>query len=200
LWDWKQENYHDSLANAANSVRERAGTCSARTRIRFYRIRQGKGIHPRRRRVGNHSSIRQQTRSPPARGDRYEESIVSPTAARAREALALPFIDLTARDSFVDKELAPRAIPERIYARKPCASAYERPPARSLTFGKLFQAAAAASKSCQPKSRGRPQNQGDRRGCEPFWPKPVVAQGQGRVDCRGRVPREHSSPRRHSRG
>jgi hypothetical protein len=122
-WDWKQENYHDSLANAANSVRERAGTCSARTRIRFYRIRRGKGIPPRRRRVGNHSSIRQQTRSPPARSDRYEESTVSPSVARAREALALPFIDLTTRDSLVDKELAPRAIPERIYARKPCARA-----------------------------------------------------------------------------
>jgi hypothetical protein len=172
-------------------MRERAGTCSARTRIRFYRIRRGKGIPPRRQRVGNHSSIRQQTRSPPARGDRYEESTVSPTAARAREALALPFINLTTRDSFVDEELAPQAIPERIYARKPCASAYERPPARSLTFGKLFPAAAAASKSRRPKGRGRPQNRGDRRDCEPFRPKPVVAQGQGRVDCCGRVPVEH---------
>ena len=46
------------------------------------------------------------------------------TAVRALEALAL---------SFVDEDLAPQAIPERIYARKPCASAYERPPARSST-------------------------------------------------------------------
>ena len=49
-------------------------------------------------------------------------------------------------------------------------------------------------------SRGRPQNRGNRRFREPFRPEPVIAQGQGRVDCRGRVPREHSSPRRHSRG
>jgi len=60
------------------------------------------------------------------------------TVVRAREALAL---------SFVDEDLAPRAIPERIYARKPCARAYEHAPARSSTFGKLFPAADVASKS-----------------------------------------------------
>jgi hypothetical protein len=99
------------------------------------------------------------------------------TAVRAREALAL---------SFIDKDLAPRAIPERIYARKPCTSMCERPPARrSLTFGKLFPAADVASKGRRPRSRGRPQSQGGRTFCEPFRPKPVVAQGQGRVDCRG---------------
>jgi hypothetical protein len=113
------------------------------------------------------------------------------TAVRAREALTL---------SFVDKDLALRAIRERIYARKPCGSAYERPPARSLTFGKLFPAAAVASKSRQPKSRGRPQSRGDRRFSKPFRPEPVVAQGQGRVDCCGRVPREHSSPRHQPQG
>ena len=80
--------------------------------------------------------------APPAR---YIDS----TAVRAREALAL---------SFVNEDLAPRAIPERIYARKSCASACERPPARSsLTFGKAFPAADVASKSSRPKSRGRPQ-------------------------------------------
>ena len=119
-------------------------------------------------------------------------------------------INLTAPDSFVDDELAPRAIPtrifaqaipERIIARKPCASAYERPPARSSTFGQLFPAAAVASKSRRPDSCGHPQGRGNRRWREPFRPEPVVAQGPGRVDCRGRVPREHSaSPRRHSRG
>ena len=98
---------------------------------------------------------RQQTRSLPSDDSRYDESTVSPTAARAREALA---IDLTVRDSFVDKELAPRAIPTRIFAWKPQTSAYERPPARSSTFGQLFPAAAVASKqSRRPKSRGRPQ-------------------------------------------
>jgi hypothetical protein len=117
----------------------------------------------------------------------YNES----TAVRAREA-----IDLT----FVDKDLAPRAIPERINTRKLCACGYEYAPASSSTFGKLFPAAAVASKSRRPNSRGRPQNRGDRRFREPFWPEPVVPQGQGRVDCHSRVPREHSSPRRHSRG
>jgi hypothetical protein len=67
-------------------------------------------------------------------------------------------------------------------------------------FGKLFPAAAVASKSRRPNSRGRPQSPGNRRFRKPFRPEPVVAQGQGRVDCRGCVPREHSSPRRHSRG
>jgi hypothetical protein len=108
---------------------------------------------------GNISQTPHQTRSPPSDDDsRYDQSTVSPTTARAREALA---IDLEVRDFLADEELAPRAIPERIYARKPCASAYERPPARSLTFGKLFPASATASKSRRPKSRGRPQNRGD---------------------------------------
>jgi hypothetical protein len=141
---------------------------------------------------------RQQTRSPPSGDSRYDKSTVSPTAARAREALA---IDLTVRDSFVDEELAPRAIPTRINARKPQTSAYERPPARSSTFGQLFPAAAVASKSRRPDSRGRPRRRGNRRFDEPFRPEPVVARGPGRVDCRGRVPSEHSaSPRRHSQG
>jgi hypothetical protein len=118
----------------------------------------------------------------------YNES----TAVRAREAINL---------TFVDEDLAPRAIPERIYARKPCARAYEYAPASSSTFGKLFPAAAVASKSRRLNSRGRPQSRGNRRFREPFRPKPVVAKGQGRVDCRGRVPREHSaSPRSHSQG
>jgi hypothetical protein len=123
---------------------------------------------------------------------------VSLTAARAREALA---IDLTVRDSFVDKEPALRAIPTRIYARKSCARAYEYLPARSSTIGQLFPAAAVASKSRQPQSRGHPQGRGNRRFRKPCRPEPVVARGPGRVDCRGRVPREHlASPRRHSRG
>jgi hypothetical protein len=118
----------------------------------------------------------------------HHESI----AVRAREALSL---------SFVDEDLAPRAIPKRIITRKSCARAYVHAPARSLTFGKLFPAAAVASKSRRPNSRGHPQSRGNRRFREPFRPEPVIAQGQGRVDCRGRVPREHSaSPRRHSRG
>ncbi len=141
----------------------------------------------------------QETRSPPSGDSRYDKSTVSPTAARAREALA---IDLTVRESFVDEELAPRAIPTMIYAQKPCACAYEYAPARSSTFDQLFPAAAVASKqSRRPKSRGRPQIRGGQTFGEPFRPEPVVAGGPGRVDFHGRVPREHSaSPRRHSRG
>jgi hypothetical protein len=71
------------------------------------------------------------------------------TTVRAREAIAL---------SFVDEDLAQRAIPERIYARKLCAHAYEYAPARSSTFGMLFLAPAVASKSRRPNSRGRPHN------------------------------------------
>ena len=114
-----------------------------------------------------------------------------PTAVRAREVLAL---------SFVDEELASRAIPERIYARKSCTSACERPPRSSLTFGKVFPAADVASKSCQPKSHSRRQNQGERTFGEPFRPDPVVARGQGRSPLRGRVPREHSNPRLRPQG
>ena len=127
---------------------------------------------------------------------------MSPTAARAREALALSFVDLTARDSFVDEELAPRAIPKRKFAQKPQTSAYERPPTRSQTFGEHLAAADVTSKSRRPNSRGRPQTRGGQMFGEPFRPEPVVAQGRGRVDCRGRVPRGHSNPRRrrHSQG
>ena len=93
--------------------------------------------------------------------------------ARAHEALAL---------SFVDKELASRAIPERIFARKPCAQ-HEHPPRRS--------AVDVTSESRRPKSRSRgrpnPSKQGNRQFDMPFWSKTVVAQGQGRVDCRGRA-------------
>ncbi len=113
------------------------------------------------------------------------------TAVRAHEALAL---------SFVDEDLAPRAIPEKIYTQKSCTGACKRPQVISLTFGKLFPAADIARKSRRPRSRVRPQNQGGRAFREPFRPEPVVAQGQGRVDCRGRVPREHSNPRRHPQG
>ena len=99
--------------------------------------------------------------APPAR---YNDS----TAVRAREALAL---------SFDHKELAPRAIPERIYAWKSCTGACKHPQVSFLAFGMLFPAANVASKSRRPRSRGRPQNQGGRAFREPFRPKPVVAQG-----------------------
>ncbi len=64
---------------------------------------------------------RQQTRSPPDDDSRYDDSTVSPTTAKAREALA---IDLEVQDFLVNEELATRAIPTRIFARKPCACAY----------------------------------------------------------------------------
>jgi hypothetical protein len=104
-------------------------------------------------------------------------------------------------DSFVDEDLAQRAISGRIYARKPCrTSACKRPPTSSWAFGKDYPAADVASKSRRPKSRGRPQSRGGQTFREPFWPKLVVAQGQGRVDCRGCVPREHLNPRHHPQG
>ncbi len=122
---------------------------------------------------------------------------MSPTAARACEALA---INLTAPDSFVDEEQAPRAIPKRIFAHKSCGGAYVHAPPRSSTFGQLFPAAAVVSKSRRPNSRGRPQSRGKRRFREPFQPVPIVARGPGRVDCHGCVPEHSASPRRHSRG
>ena len=122
---------------------------------------------------------------------------MSPTTARAREALA---IDLEVRDFLVDEELATRAIPTRIYAHKSCARAYGYAPARSTTIGQLHPAAVIASKqSRRPKSRGRPQNQGGRTFVAPFRPE-LVARGPGRVDCRGRVPEHSASPRRHPQG
>ena len=122
----------------------------------------------------------------------YAKSTVSPTTARAREALA---IDLEIRDFLVDEV---RAIPTRIVARKSCGGAA---PPRSSTFGQLFPAADVARTSRRPQSRGRPQGRGNQGFREPRRPEPVVARGPGRVDCRGRVPIEHSaSPRRHSRG
>ena len=195
----------DLLANATNHVRERVGTCLRTARVQ---IKRGKGIPPRQHRqrysssVGNFSKRIFSRRSPsPDSANESERAVPREqappacyydcTAMRAREALAL---------SYVDKDLAPRAIPKKIITRKSCARAYVHLPARSSMFGKLFPAAAVASKSHRPNSRSRPQNRGNRRFRELFWPKPVVAQGQGRVDCRSRVPREHSSPRRHPQG
>jgi hypothetical protein len=141
---------------------------------------------------------RHQTRSPPSDDSRYDKSTVSPTTARAREALS---IDLEVQDFLVNKELATRAIPTRIYAHKSCARAYDYDAqARSSTIGQLLPAAVVASKSCRPDSRGRPQGQGNRGFRKPCRPVPVVARGPGRVDCRGRVPEHSASPRRHSRG
>jgi hypothetical protein len=86
----------------------------------------------------------------------YNES----TVVRAHEAF-----DLT----FIDKDLAPRAIPERIYARKPCVRAYEYAPARSSMFGSSFQL---------PPSRARAVDQieaiegsASRFGPNPSFPK-----------------------------
>ena len=102
---------------------------------------------------------------------------------------------------FVNEDWFSWVFPKRKFARKPCTSACVRPPVSSLTFGRDFTPTDVASKSCRPKSRGRClRNLGDRTFGEPFRPEPVIAQGQGRVDCRGRVPREHSSPRRHPQG
>ena len=114
------------------------------------------------------------------------------TAVRAYKALALVF---------VDKDLAPRTIPERIFARKPYTSACERPPVCYLASDRVFRPAGAASKRCRQKSRGRPpRNQGERMFGEPSRPKPVVARGQGRGPQRGCVPGEHSNRRLRPQG
>ncbi len=83
---------------------------------------------------------------------------------------------------FVDEDRVSRVFPQRKFSRKPCTSACERPPVSSLTFGRDFTPANVASKRRQPKSCGhRPRNLGDRTFGEPFRPKPVIAQGQGRT-------------------
>jgi hypothetical protein len=102
---------------------------------------------------------------------------------------------------FVDEDQVLRVFPQRKFARKPCTSACEHPPGSSLTFGRDFTPANVASKRRQPKSRGRrPRNLGDQTFGEPFWPKPVIVQGQGRVASRGCVPGVHSNPRLHPQG
>jgi hypothetical protein len=97
---------------------------------------------------------------------------------------------------FVDEDRVPRVFSQRKFAQKLCTSVCERPPVSSLTFGRDFTPANVASKRRRPKSRGRcPQNLGDRTFGKPFWPEPVVAQGQGRVASRGPVPGVHPNPR-----
>ena len=100
----------------------------------------------------------------------------------------------------IDEDRAPLVFPQRKIARKLCTSTCKRPQVSSLTFGKVFPAADVASKSRRPSSRSRPHNQGDRTFGELFRPEPVIAQGQGRVDCRGCMPREHPNPRHHPQG
>ena len=102
---------------------------------------------------------------------------------------------------FVNKDRVSSVFPQRKFAQKPCTSTCERPTVSSLTFGRDFTPADVASKSRRPKSRDRcPRNLGDRTFVEPFRPEPVVAQGQGRVDCRGRVPVEHPNPKLRPQG
>ena len=122
---------------------------------------------------------------------------MSPTTARAREALA---IDLEVQDFLVDELLTTRAIPTRIYARKPCARAREYAAhTRSPTIGQPLPAAVVTRESRRPRSRGRPQDRGGRTFVAPCRPE-LVARGPRRVDCRGRVPEHSASPRHHSRG
>ena len=103
-------------------------------------------------------------------------------------------------DSFVNEELALRAIPQRIYARKPCTSAFERPQASFLTFGRVFPASDVASKSRRPSSCGRPKNRSNQTFRKPFRPGSVVARGQERGPQRGRMPEEHSNQEPHPQG
>jgi hypothetical protein len=106
------------------------------------------------------------------------------TAVRARQALAL---------SFINKELAVRAIPDRIYTQKSCTSTCVRPQVSSLASDWVFGPAGTASKSCRPKSRNRRRNQGEQMFGKLFRPEPVIAQGQGRSPLRSHVPEEHSN-------
>ena len=102
---------------------------------------------------------------------------------------------------FVNKDWVPWVFPQRKFARKPCTSACVCPPVSSLTFGRDFTPADVTSERRRPKSRGRrPRNLGNRTFGEPFWPEPVVGQGQGRVDCCGRMPGEHPIPRLQPQG
>jgi hypothetical protein len=130
--------------------------------------------------------VPRETSSLPARYHASTDSMV----VRAREALAL---------SFVDEELAPRAIPERIFTRKPCTSGNERPPIRYLASDRNYCIPAGATsnknKNCLSKSRSRRPKSHERTFGEPFRPEPVVARGQGRGPQRGRVPGEHSNGR-----
>jgi hypothetical protein len=92
---------------------------------------------------------------------------------------------------FVNKDRVPRVFPQRKFARKPCTSTCERPPISSLMFGRDFTPTDVGSKHRRPKSCGHcPQNLGNRTFGKPFWPEPVVAQGQGRVASRGCVPQD----------
>jgi hypothetical protein len=77
------------------------------------------------------------------------------SAVRAREALAL---------SFVDEDLAPRAIPERIIARKSCARAYVHPPARSLSVRQAFSSCRRREQEPSTKrSRPSPESRRSKR-------------------------------------
>ena len=97
---------------------------------------------------------------------------------------------------FVDKDWVPWVFPQRKFARMTCKSTCVCPHISSLMFGRDFTPADVVSKSRRPKSRGHClQNLGHRTFGEPFQTKPLVAQGQERVDCRGRVPGEHPNPR-----
>ena len=58
-------------------------------------------------------------------------------AVRAREELALVF---------VNEDLAPQTVPERIYARKPCTGACKCPPVCYLASYRVFTPAGTASK------------------------------------------------------
>ena len=167
-----EENYQDSPVNAANRVRERVGTFSAARTTRV-RIERDKGIPPHRHRRQHSSSVRNHSnkefahRADESEGVPQEQAPLpacynDSTMVRACEALAL---------SFIDEDLAPRAIPEMIYNRKLCTGACKHPQVSSLTFGKVFPAADVASKSRRPSSRSRYLcNRGDRTFGEPFWP------------------------------
>jgi hypothetical protein len=91
----------------------------------------------------------------------------------------------------VDKYQVPWAFPQRKFSQKPCTSACEHPPVSSLTFGRDFTPPDVASKRCRPKRRPSSSNLRDHLFGQLFWPKSVIAQGQGRVDCCSHVSGVH---------
>ena len=134
--------------------------------------------------------------------------LLTPPSA-ASERVRLPAMQQEQQESglnevgislFVDKDRVPWVFPQRKFARKPCTSVCKRPPVSSMTFGKDFPAADVASKSRRPSSLSHPQSRGVRMFRELLQPESDITQGQGRVNSRGRVPREHLNPRCHPQG
>ncbi len=101
---------------------------------------------------------------------------------------------------FVDKDRVPWLFPQRKFVARKLDMTYTSVCdcllVSSLTFGRDSSPADTASKRRWPKSCGHnPLNLGNRPFGKPLWPKSVVVQGQGRVDCCGCMPGADPNPR-----